>query len=339
MDPAALVPLGRTGLRVTRVGLGTAPLGGLFEAVGDSAAHAVVERAYVLGIRFFDTAPLYGCGLAEMRLGHVLRRKPRGEFVVATKVGRLLRPGAPPDPAQPFWRERVVRDGLPVHPVFDFSYDGVMRSVEESLGCLGLDRVDILHIHDPDDHFEEALSGAYRALDRLRREGTVRAIGVGMNQVEMLVEFARRASVDCVLVAGRYTLLDCSALRELLPLCRDRGIAVIAGGVFNSGILASPRPGATYDYRPAPPAVLDRARRLEAFCARHGVPLLAAAMQFPLGHPAVAAVLLGCRSVEELEEDLRLFRVEIPAALWEDLRGAGLLPGDAPVPGETSRAG
>ncbi len=185
------VQLGTTPLQVTRLGLGTAPLGGLFEAVADDEAHRVVEAAWKAGIRFFDTAPLYGHGLAELRLGAVLSSKPRDEFVLATKVGRLLRAGAPPEPGQAY------KGVPPVNPVFDFSYDGVMRSVEESLSRLGLDRIDVLHIHDPDDHFEEALTGAYRALDRLRDEGSIRAVGAGMNQSEMLVRFAREANFDC----------------------------------------------------------------------------------------------------------------------------------------------
>src|SRR5438046_8136606 len=208
--------LGATPLRVTRLGLGTAPLGGLFTAVADDEAQRVVEAAWQAGIRFFDTAPLYGHGLAERRLGEVLRTKPRDEFVLATKVGRLLREGAPPDPSQSY-------KGVPaVNPVFDFSYDGVMRSVEESLSRLGLDRIDVLHIHDPDDHFDEALTGAYRALDRLRSEGSIRAVGAGMNQSEMLVRFAREADFDCFWLAARHTLLDRSGAAALLPLCAER---------------------------------------------------------------------------------------------------------------------
>jgi D-threo-aldose 1-dehydrogenase len=319
-------PLGRTGLTVTRLGLGTAPLGGLYAAVSEDEAVAVVERAWDAGLRFFDTAPLYGYGLAERHLGTVLRARPRDEFVLATKVGRLLRADAPPEPGQNFV-------GVPpVNPVFDFSYDGVMRSFEESLERLGLDRVDVLHIHDPDRHHDEALAGAYRALERLRAEGLVRAVGAGMNQVEMLARFAREADFDCFLVAGRYTLLDQPALRDLLPLCRERGIAVIAGGVFNSGILADPRPGARYNYAPAAAELVERARRLEAVCARWGVPLRAAAMRFPLGHPAVAAVVVGCRSTAELDENVRAFEAEIPAGLWAELRNEGLLPPDAPTP-------
>jgi D-threo-aldose 1-dehydrogenase len=298
---------------VTRLGLGGAPLGGLFEAVADDEAHRVVEAAWQAGIRFFDTAPLYGHGLAEQRLGTVLRTKPRHEFVLATKVGRLLRRDAPPEPGQAY-------QGVPpLNPTFDFSYDGVMRSVEESLARLGLDRIDVLHIHDPDDHFDEALAGAYRALDRMRKEGTIGAVGAGMNQSEMLVRFAGEADFDCFLLAGRYTLLDRSGATELLPLCADRNIAVIAGGVFNSGILANPSSGATFDYRAAPPALVERAARMKSISDRHAVDLKAAAIQFPLRHPAVATVLTGCRSVKEVEENVRMFETSIPDELWTEL--------------------
>jgi len=281
--------------------------------VADDEAHRVVEAAWQAGIRFFDTAPLYGHGLAEQRLGAVLRAKPREEFVLATKVGRLLRADAPPEPGQAY------KGVPPVNPTYDFSYDGVMRSVEESLTRLGLDRVDVLHIHDPDEHFEEALAGAYRALDRLRAEGTIRAVGAGMNQAQMLVRFAREADFDCFLLAGRYTLLDRTGAAELLPLCVEKSIAIIAGGVFNSGILANPRPGTTFNYQPAPPELVDRALRMQEICARHGVELKAAAIQFPLRHPAVASVLTGCRSVREVEENVRMFQAPIPSSLWDEL--------------------
>jgi len=298
---------------VTQLGLGSAPLGGLFEAVSDDEAHRVVEAAWQAGIRFFDTAPLYGHGLAEQRFGAVLRTKPRDEFVIATKVGRLLRKDAPPEPGQAY------KGAPPVNPVFDFSYDGVMRSAEESLVRLGLDRIDVLHIHDPDDHYEEALSGAYRALDRMRSEGIIKAVGAGMNQAEMLARFAREADFDCFLLAGRYTLLDRIGLKELLPLCVEKGIAIIAGGVFNSGILADPRPGATYNYTVAPPQLVERAAQLNAICKRRGVDLKAAAIQFPLRHPAVACVLTGCRSVAEVEENVRMFQTPVPDTLWDEL--------------------
>ena len=290
-----MIELGSLGL-----GLGTAPLGGLYDAVDDESALAVVDRAWEHGIRYFDTAPYYGSGLAESRLGEALRGRPRDELVVSTKVGRLLRPDAAD------WAGAY----------FDFSYDAVLRSLEESLGRLGLDRVDIALVHDPDDHYEQALTGAFAALARLRDEGMVRAIGVGMNQAQMLSRFARDADPDCFLVAGRYTVLDRTAAAELLPLCAQRGITVIAGGVFNSGILAG---GNTFDYETAPPDIVARVEHLRAVCARWEVPLPAAAVQFPARHPAVGCVLVGCRSVAELEEDVRLFGLELPAGLWAEL--------------------
>ncbi len=332
MEPSTPARLGRTGLTVTRVGLGTAPLGGLYEPVDDEAAEGTIERAWQLGIRFFDTAPLYGHGLSERRLGRALAGRPRAEFVLATKVGRLLRADAPPDESQLSGGLERWKDVPPVNPVFDFSYDGVLRSIEESLERLDLDRVDVLYIHDPDEHYEQALASAYPALDRLRSEGTIGAVGAGMNQSEMLVRFAREADFDCFLLAGRYTLLDQSALAELLPLCVERGIAIVLGGVYNSGILADPRPGGFFDYSFAPRELVERAQRLRAVCARHRVPLKAAAIQFPLAHPAVTSLLVGPRSVAELEDNLALLRVDIPAALWDDLRAEGLLPQEAPTP-------
>jgi D-threo-aldose 1-dehydrogenase len=216
--------------------------------------------------------------------------------------------------------------------VFDFSYDGVMRSVAESLERLGLDRVDVLHIHDPDEHVADALQGAYRALDRLRTEGAIRAVGAGCNHVEPLLRLARAADFDCFLLAGRYTLLDQSALEKLLPLCLERGIAAILGGVYNSGILADPRPGATYDYAAAPPKLVERARRLGDVCARHGASLKAAALQFPLAHRAITSLLLGARSVVELEENVALLRCELPPELWAELRREELIAAEAPTP-------
>jgi D-threo-aldose 1-dehydrogenase len=287
------------------LGLGTAPLAGLYEAVDDDTAHAVVARAWELGIRTFDTAPYYGSGNAERRLGAALRGIQRDEFVVSTKVGRMLRPGTSGWP-----------DAPPLEAYFDFSHDAALRSLEESLERLELDRVDIALIHDPDNHYDEAVAGAYRALTRLRDEGVVRAIGVGMNSAELLCRFARETEPDCFLVAGRYTLLDRGGAAELLPLCVARDIAVIAGGVFNSGVLAG---GDTFDYHSAPPSVLARVASLRATCAAHDVPLPAAAVQFPLRHPAVRATLVGCRTPDEVDEDVRLFEVEIPDALWDEL--------------------
>jgi D-threo-aldose 1-dehydrogenase len=285
---------------VTDLGLGTAPLAGLYAPLDEETAHAVVERAWQLGMRRFDTAPYYGCGLAERRLGAVLSTKPRDEFVLSTKVGRLLRPDA------------AGWDGA----YFDFSYEAALRSLDESLARLRLDRVDVALVHDPDDHYEEARAGAFRALQRLRDEGVVRAIGVGMNQTAVLARFAREADPDCVLVAGRYTVLDRTATEELLPICEERGIDVIAGGVFNSGVLAG---GTTFDYGTAPPDVVARVEQLREICARHGVPLQAVAVQFPSRHPAVAAVVVGCSTPEEVEEDVHLSTLEVPEALWNEI--------------------
>jgi D-threo-aldose 1-dehydrogenase len=332
MDPAAGVRLGRTPLTVTPLGLGTVPLGGLYREVVEADALAVLRHAHELGLRLFDTAPVYGFGLAERRLGEVLPTLPRQEIVVATKVGRLLRADAPPDPALQFRGERMFRGGLDLNPLFDFSYEGAMRSLEESLTRLRLDGVEIVHLHDPDDHYEQALAGAYVALHELRAAGTIAAIGAGMTQSAMLARFAREADFDCFLLAGRYSLLDQSAIDDLLPVCAERGIAVIVGGVFNSGILADPDQGATYDYQPANLPLIERAHRLRDVCARHGVPLRAAAVQFPTGHPAVTTVLIGVRSVAELEDNLRMFRYEIAPDCWQELKAEGLLRPDVPVP-------
>jgi D-threo-aldose 1-dehydrogenase len=292
-------------IELPRLALGTAPIGGLYEPVEDETARAVIDRAWELGIRYFDTAPLYGAGLAERRLGGALSGRPRNELVVSTKVGRLLRPG------------RSGWAGAPdLVDYFDFSHDAALRSLEESLGRLGLDRVDIVFVHDPDDHFDEALAGSFHALRRLRDEGVVRAIGVGANQPEVLRRFAREADPDCFLVAGRFTALDRTAEAELLPLCEANGIAVIAGGVFNSGVSAG---GTTFDYRTAPPEVVARVAQLREICDRHRVSLPAAAVQFPLRHPAVVAVLVGCSSPDEVAEDVQLSQLDLPEALWSEL--------------------
>jgi D-threo-aldose 1-dehydrogenase len=257
---------------------------------------------------------------------------PRDSFVLSTKVGRLLRADAPLDETQYIDGEPLYKETPAFNPVFDFSADGVRRSLEESLTRLGMDRVDIALIHDPDRHFKEALTGAFPALASLREQGTLGAIGVGMNQAEMLTRFAAEADFDCFLLAGRYTLLDQVGLQELLPRCVEKGIAILAGGVYNSGILANPQPGTTFNYAPAPPELIVRAQRIEAVCERHAVPLKAAAIQFPLGHPAVASVVIGVRSVLELEENIAMFSHPIPDDLWRDLKETGLLPEEAPTP-------
>ena len=338
-DPFERVPLGRTGLAVTRLGLGGASIGGLFTPVADVAAVDVVRHAWHLGIRSFDVAPLYGYGAAERRLGAGLAEVPREAFVLSTKVGRLVRPveaipsGADIDRQASGDREDAYyADTADRRVVFDYSADGVRRSIEESLERLGLARVDIAYIHDPEEHWEAAIGEAYPALERLRAEGVVSAIGVGMNESAMLARFAREGDFDAFLLAGRYTLLDQDAFGELLPLCQTRGIAVLVAGIMNSGVLADPRPGAHFEYEPATPAVIARAKGLAAACARHDVPLRAAAMQFPLAHPAVAGLIAGVRTVEHLDEYPAYLQLAIPTALWDDLRDSGLIASAAPVP-------
>jgi D-threo-aldose 1-dehydrogenase len=338
-DPAERRRIGRTSLTVTRLGFGGAPIGGLFSAISDADATATVRRAWDLGIRYFDTAPLYGYGASERRIGAALAGAPRDDFTISTKVGRLIRPSdaiaddADIDRQEFDGRENAFYVGTgPVRPVFDYSYDGVMRSLEESLVRLGLERVDIAYIHDPDDHWQAAITGAYPALERLRDDGVVKAIGAGMNQSAMLSRFAQEGDFDVFLLAGRYTLLDQSALADLLPICEQNEIAVVAGGVMNSGVLADPRPGSTFNYVPAASDVVERAERLAAICARHGVSLRAAAVQFPLAHPAVVSIVAGVRRISHLEEYPGLFQEPIPADLWAELRHEGLLAADTPVP-------
>jgi D-threo-aldose 1-dehydrogenase len=330
----AVTALSSTSLRrgevqVTKLSFGAAALGNLFTPVGDQAARAAVNAAWHAGIRSFDTAPHYGLGLSERRLGEALRCRPRAEYTVSTKVGRILDPVDAPVGDD-------LEHGFAVPAThrrrWDFSADGVRRSLEASLERLGLDRVDFVYLHDPDDHAEQAFTEAYPALERLRAEGVVGAIGVGMNQAPMLARFVRDTDVDVVLLAGRYTLLDQSGLDELLPEALRQGTSVVVGGVFNSGLLADPRRDSTYDYGAVPGEVLDRAVRMEAVCAKHDVPLRAAALQFPFGHPAVAGVLIGPRSAAEVRDSVDLSAAVIPSGLWRELRDVGLLPDHVPVP-------
>jgi D-threo-aldose 1-dehydrogenase len=311
--------VGHPPLALTPIGMGGAPLGGLFAAVSDEAASAALEAAWNAGVRYFDTAPLYGFGLSEQRMGAFLRTKPRDAYVISTKVGRVLRPSRG-DPDTSGSLAGFV-GALPYDAIFDFSAQAVRESLESSLERLGLDRVDIAYIHDPDDFYETALNVTYPVLHALREEGVVRAIGAGMNQWEMLERLVRACDLDAILLAGRYTLLDRSAAASLLPLCRERGVGVVAAGVFNSGILASSelQPNATYNYVPAPPPILDAARALASACARYEVPLPAAAIQFPLRHPAIAGVVLGMRSAREATENAAYARHPIPDALWSEL--------------------
>jgi D-threo-aldose 1-dehydrogenase len=313
--PLARRRLGRSDVVVTELSFGGAAIGNLYAAVDDETARAAVDAAWAGGIRAFDTAPHYGLGLSEIRLGAALAHRPRSEYVISTKVGRLLMSVAPP--------HGFDDEGFAVRAhsrrVFDFSGDGVRRSLDASMARLGLDHVDIALIHDPDTHGDQALREAYPALEKLRGEGCIRAIGVGMNQTAMLTRFMTQTDIDVVLVAGRYTLLDQSAADTLLPAALERGVTVVAGGVFNSGLLAAPRAGATYDYAPAPSELIERAQALAETCARFGVPLRAAAARFPLRHPAVGSVLIGARSAAEVDDAIRLRRLDIPPALWAAL--------------------
>jgi D-threo-aldose 1-dehydrogenase len=323
--------LGKSGLAVTRIGLGCAPLGGLYGDIPESQALEVVRRALSLGMNLIDTAPLYGYGKSEIRIGKALRGVRRDEVVLASKVGRLLVPIEEGDTSQ----DAQWADPPPVRPKFDFSYDAVMRSFEESLKRLNVERIDILHIHDPDNHYAEAIRGAYAALDRLRRQRVIRAVSAGMNQCELLARFAREGDFDCFLLAGRYSLLEQGALDELFPLCEERNIGILLGGTYNSGVLATDlRPGAKYNYADAPPEILDRARGLQAAAQRHRVSLKAAASQFVLAHPAVTAIIPGTRVPDRVNENLQLLEEKIPTDFWAELKAEKLLRQDAPVPGE-----
>jgi len=311
---------------VSRLGLGGVALSGAPPATdpqrstAEAEAVALIHKSLALGLNYLDTAPMYGVGQSERRYGQALRGVARARYVLSTKVGRVLRPGAP--------------DGAGMTWAFDWSREGVRESFASSLERLGLPGVDILFVHDPDEHYQEALTQAFPVLMELRAQGLVRAIGAGMNQWQMELAFAREGHCDCFLLAGRYTLLDQSALPEFLPYCVEHQIGVVAGGPYNSGILAvGPRPGATFNYRAAPAEMMDKAARIGAICERAHVPLKAAALQFILAHPAIVSVIPGARSQDEVEENVRMVEFPIPAELWASLKQAGLIAADAPVPG------
>jgi D-threo-aldose 1-dehydrogenase len=317
-------------VEVTALGFGGAGIGNLYQAVDEEDALAVVEAAWDGGIRFFDTAPYYGVGLSERRLGRVLRGRPRDEFVVSSKVGRLLVRNE-----HPAGRGVDVFD-VPddVIPERDYSRDGVLRSIEASLERTGLDRLDVVLVHDPDDFWQQAADEAMPTLAELRDEGVIGAIGAGMNQSAMLTRFLRETAADVVMLAGRYTLLEQGALDDVLPAALEHGKSVIAVGVFNSGLLATERPaaGATYEYAQAPADMVARATRTAEICEDHGTTLPAAALAFPLAHPAVVNVTVGMRTPTEVTRNLALHTHPVPSDLWAHLRSEGLLRQDAPVP-------
>jgi D-threo-aldose 1-dehydrogenase len=313
--PSAQV--GNTKLQVTRLGMGTAPIGNLYSDLDDEEALETVRRSYENGIRFFDTAPLYGAGDAERRLGEALRGIPRDEVVIETKVGRIVRP------------DRSI--------YFDYSRDGVMKSLEDSLDRLGMDRVDILLVHDPDYenaevHYKQAMDEAFPALVDLRAQGVIGAVGAGMNQWEMEWEFAKKIDVNCFLLAGRYTLLEQTSL-DFLEWCTENNVSIFLGGVYNSGILATgPVPGAKYNYEDAPAEILARVERIQAVTQRYGVPLHVAAQHFARTHPAIASIVIGSANADEAVENRSIWDVETPAAMWQELHQSGLISDRAPLP-------
>lgn len=337
MQASARRRFGRVDLDVTAFAFGTAPIGNFLREIDDATADAMVQHAWNAGIRFYDTAPMYGHGLSELRLGHSLRWKNRSDFVVASKVGRLLKAKKRSEIDFSPWTNAAANE-----MIFDYSYDGTMRSFEDSLQRLGLEHIDMLFIHDIDrftrgdaqpEVFRQAMDGCWRALETLRGEGLVKAIGVGVNEWEVCLEALRQRDFDCFLLAGRYTLLEQDALNEFLPLCQERNVAVMVGGGFNSGILATGAVGgAKYNYAPAPVAVMDKVARIEAVCRDHNVPLPAAALQFVVAHPAIPSFCAGTRTVEQLSQNLAWFSHPIPAAFWADLKHRKLIREDAPVP-------
>ena len=327
------------GIDFTELGFGTAPLGNLYRAVSDEDAHDVLQATWDSGCRYFDTAPLYGLGLSEVRVGNFLRSKPRDQYVISTKAGRLLKV-CPPESRTGIGK---FFDTPSRREVYDYSYDGVMRSFEASFERTGLDRFDILFCHDvdifthgskeaSDARIEEFMKGGYYAMLSLRDQGVIKAFGGGINEWQVCETLARRGDFDLFLLAGRYTLLEQEALASFLPLCTERGIGIVLGGPYNSGILArGPSDDAQYNYSNAPKEVIDRVRRINAVCQRHGVKMIEAALNFPLRHPAVVSVIPGGQSVEEVRSNRDILGKDIPASLWSDLKSEGLMSQDAPV--------
>jgi D-threo-aldose 1-dehydrogenase len=333
-------PLGRTRLPVTILGLGTAPLGNLYASLSDAEAHATIDAAIEGGVRFIDTAPYYGHGWSEHRVGEALRGRKRDEIVLSTKIGRILKPK---DPAKGI-DSGIYAGVLPFEPVFDYSYDGVMRSFEHSLQRIGTHRIDVLLIHDvdrwthgtqqaADKRVHEVMEGGYKAMVKLREEGAVKAIGAGLNEWDTCQKLAEISDLDCFLLAGRYTLLEQESLKTFLPLCVKRGIGIFLGGPYNTGILATGAvKGAYYNYAPAKPDILERVSKIEAVCKRHKVSLASAALQFPLAHPAIASVIPGARAASEVKRNIGTIEAPIPKDFWAELKKEKLIVEEAPVP-------
>ena len=333
-------PATRPGVKplTERFGFGASGLGTLTWDIPDDVAQSILETAWTAGFRYFDTSPLYGFGLSELRLGRFLRDVPREDYLLSTKIGRYF---VPPKPGEALDRGGWVRP-QPLKPVLDYSYDGVMRSLEQSYNRLGVAAIDIVYIHDLDRrnlgadfdrHYRTAVDSGYRALDELRRAGIVKAIGAGVNEADVAADLVRAVDLDLVMLAGRYTLLEQPALTDFLPLAEQRGVGVVDVGVFNSGILVKPpEAGGNYDYGVAPPAIIERARAIKAVCAEFGVEMPAAAVQFPFGHPAVQAVVVGMSKLKAVQQNMDWYRAPIPAELWTRLKDKGLLAAEAPTP-------
>ena len=322
--------INRTRVSLTELGFGAASIGNLYREISDQDAEEAVQVAWSGGIRYFDTAPHYGLGLSERRLGQVLKAFPRGEFVVSSKVGRLLVPNEHPTGRD--LEGFAVPDNL--RRERDYSRDGVLRSIDSTLARTGLDRLDVVYVHDPDDYWQQAVDEAIPTLADLRSQGVIGAIGAGMNQSAMLARFLRETAADVVMLAGRYTLLEQDALDDVLPAAAAESKSIVAVGVFNSGILSRPRPGpeAKFNYEEAPAGLIRRAERIADVCEQHGTNLPAAAIAFPLAHPCVVNVTLGMRSAEQVRRNVDLFESKVPPTLWSDLRDAGLIRHDAPLP-------
>lgn len=312
------VDFGRAGLTVSALGVGCAPLGGLFSSVKDDDVDDLIATALDIGVTYFDTAPFYGHGSSERRIGKGLRKVPRTAFRLSSKVGRVLEPGESTEP-----NEYVDLD--PFTPVFDYTPSGIRRSFESSLERLGLDSIDILYIHDPDDYLDQAINEAYPELDKMRSEGLVSSIGVGTNLAEIGTRFVRETDIDVALVAGRFTVLDQIALDEFLPEAHRRNVSVLGAGVFNSGVLVNPVDGATYNYAPASPEILEKTRAIHDVVRPYNVSIEAVGLQFPLRHPATKAVLTGVRTAQELKTNVAAFDTEIPGGLWSELEDKGLI--------------
>jgi D-threo-aldose 1-dehydrogenase len=331
MNPFKLRRISDTDILVTCFGFGGASMGNMYSVAHEDAALEAIRSAYNANVRYFDTAPMYGFGKSERLFGSVLKNQPRDSFVLSTKVGRLIVAGEPTPES-----EKTPFVGITnAYCIFDYSRDGVLRSLEESRRRLGMERIDIVNIHDPDvnNSFKQALEDAFPVLADLKSQGVIGAIGAGMNQAEMLCDFAKHADFDCFLLAGRYTLLDQIALKELLPICQKKNISIILGGAYNSGILATGAvDGAHYNYAPAPPEIMEKTRRIEAVCARFHVPMKAAALQFPFGHPTVVSNIPGVKTKERFEENLSLFTYPIPGEFWAALKQEKILVAEAPVP-------